>query len=121
MTMNIRTIAAFALSFVALAGSIGFGQTAKPETKVQTVKLTIDDTGAYLVTPSNIVNGVPVKMEVDLQSVKGCARTVVISAFNVRKSVKQDDSTVEFTPTKTGEIDIVCGMNMVKGKFTVAD
>lgn len=119
--MNLRTVVAIAVSFVALVGSIGFGQTAKPETKVQTVKLTVDDNGAYLVTPSKIANGVRVRMEVDLQSVKGCARAVVISTLNVKKTVKQDDSTIEFTPTKAGAIDIVCGMKMVKGTFTVTD
>jgi plastocyanin domain-containing protein len=83
------------------------------------VKLTVDDNGAYAVSPSTVAKGVPVKMEVDLKSVKGCARTVVISAFNVKKTVKEDDSTILFTPTKRGRGDVVCGMNMVKGTFNV--
>ncbi len=91
-----------------------------PEKKIQTVKLSFDDKG-YVVTPSTVTKGVPVKMEVDLDTVKGCMRTVVIDAFGVKKTVKPGDTTIEFTPTKTGPIGIVCGMNMGKGSFTVAE
>ena len=112
---------ALVLSFVLCGVLAGVAQAAGQDKKVQAVKLTVTDKGDYLVTPSKVTKGVPVKMDVDLQSVKGCARTVVISAFNVKKTVKQDDATIEFTPTKAGTIDIVCGMNMVKGTFTVTE
>lgn len=48
-------------------------------------------------------------------TVKGCAGTVVISAFGVKKTIKKEDATIEFIPDKTGTIEIACGMNMVKG------
>jgi len=89
-------------------------------TKVQLVKLSFDDKG-YVVTPSTVTKGIPVKMEVDLDTVKGCMRTVVIDAFNVKQTVKAGATTIEFTPTKSGPIQIVCGMNMGKGQFTVAE
>jgi plastocyanin domain-containing protein len=88
--------------------------------KAQVVKLSFDDKG-YVVTPSTVTKGVPVKMEVDLDTVKGCMRTVVIDAFNVKQTVKAGATTIEFTPTKSGTIQIVCGMNMGKGQFTVAE
>jgi len=88
--------------------------------KVQIVKLSFDDKG-YVVTPSRVTKGVPVKMEVDLATVKGCMRTVVIEAFNVKQTVKEGATTIEFTPSKSGPIQIVCGMNMGKGQFTVAE
>ena len=88
--------------------------------KPQIVKLSFDDKG-YVVTPSRVTKGVPVRMEVDLATVKGCMRTVVIAAFDVKKTVKEGDTTIAFTPTKSGEIQIVCGMNMGKGSFTVAE
>ncbi len=121
---EMKRIVALALSLVVIIG-IGVvcvqaaGQE-KQEKKVQTVKLTVAD-HAYVVTPSTVTKGVPVKMEADLESVKGCARTVVISAFNVKKTVKKDDVVIEFTPDKAGSIDIKCGMNTVKGSFTVAE
>ena len=98
------------------------GQTAGGQTSTtpQLVKLSVGDKG-YVVTPATVTKGVPVKMEVDLDTVKGCARTVVISTFDVKKTVKTGDNTIEFTPDKTGEIEIACGMNMLKGSFKVAE
>ena len=84
------------------------------------VKLSFDDKG-YVVTPSSVTEGVPVRIDVDLDTVKGCMRTVVIDAFNVKQTVKAGATTIEFTPTKSGPIQIVCGMNMGKGQFTVAE
>lgn len=111
-----------ALAFIVLSAAAGAaGQLPKPaDKKVQTVRLTFDDKG-YVVTPSTVTRGVPVRMEVDLDTVKGCMRTVVIDAFNVKKTVKAGETTIEFTPTKSGKIEIVCGMNMGKGSFTVAE
>lgn len=119
--MKSKATLALALSLVVLVALSGHAQTAGPEQKVQTVKLTVGEAGGYVLTPSKLTKGVPVKMDVDLKTVKGCARTVVITAFNVKKTVKDGDTTVQFTPDKAGTIDIVCGMNMVKGTFTVSE
>jgi plastocyanin domain-containing protein len=111
-----------ALVVVAMSATAGLNaaQTSKPAQKPQVVKLTFDDKG-YVVTPATVTKGVPVKMEVDLATVKGCMRTVVINAFNVKQTVKEGATTIEFTPSKSGKIEIICGMNMGKGSFTVAD
>jgi plastocyanin domain-containing protein len=101
------------------AGAVVAGLSAQGK-QVQNVKLTFDANG-YVVTPSTLVRGVPVKMDVDLDTVKGCMRTVVISAFDVKKTVKAGETAIEFTPTKSGKIEIVCGMNMGKGSFTVVE
>jgi plastocyanin domain-containing protein len=105
---------------LAVPGGV-FAQAGKDQAKkVQIVKLSFDDKG-YVVTPSTVTKDVPVKMEVDLDTVKGCMRTVVIDAFNVKQTVKAGATTIEFTPTKSGPIQIVCGMNMGKGQFTVTE
>ena len=108
-----------AVATIATAGLIA-AQGSKPAQKPQAVKLIFDDKG-YVVTPDTVTKGVPVKMEVDLNTVKGCMRTVVISAFNVKQTVKEGATTIEFTPSKSGKIEIICGMNMGKGSFTVVD
>ena len=120
--MRVRGMVAVAVIAAALAGGQAglAAQDGKQPPKIQSVKLSFDDKG-YVVTPSTLTKGVPVKMEVDLDTVKGCMRTVVIDAFNVKQTVKAGATTIEFTPTKTGTIQIVCGMNMGKGQFTVAD
>jgi plastocyanin domain-containing protein len=111
--------AAMAVVFTTAGGALA--QSGKDQaTKVQVVKLSFDDKG-YVVTPSTVTRGVPVKMEVDLDTVKGCMRTVVIDAFKVKQTVKAGATTIEFTPTTSGTIQIVCGMNMGKGQFTVTE
>ena len=122
--MHMKTMAAVvavAVAAVLVVPGTSLAQAGKdPAKKVQLVKLSFDDKG-YVVTPSTVTKGVPVKMDVDLDTVKGCMRTVVIDAFNVKQTVKAGATTIEFTPTKTGPIQIVCGMNMGKGQFTVVE
>ena len=117
-----KTMAAAVMMAVLLAapGAILAQSGGDQATKAQAVKLSFDDKG-YVVTPPTVTKGIPVRMEVDLDMVKGCMRTVVIDAFNVKQTVKAGATTIEFTPTKSGPIQIVCGMNMGKGQFTVAE
>ena len=122
--MTKTAVAAAAAVVMAVTFAMPGAVLAQPDkdqaAKVQVVKLSFDDKG-YVVTPSTVTKGVPVKMEVDLATVKGCMRTVVIEAFNVKQTVKEGATTIEFTPSKSGPIQIVCGMNMGKGQFTVAE
>jgi plastocyanin domain-containing protein len=121
MKKTAAAVAAVALAVVLAAPGGVLAQADRDQAKkVQAVKLSFDDNG-YVVTPSTVTRGVPVKMDVDLDTVKGCMRTVVIDAFNVKQTVKAGATTIEFTPTKSGVIQIVCGMNMGKGRFTVVE
>jgi plastocyanin domain-containing protein len=65
--------------------------------------------------------GVKVHMIVDMSTVVGCSRDIVISSFGVRKAVSPGDNIIEFTPDKTGTINIACSMNMYRGTFQVTD
>ena len=119
--MTKKTMAAVMMAVLLAAPGAVLAQAGQDHAKpVQQVQLSFDDKG-YVVTPSTVTKGVPVKMDVDLDTVKGCMRTVVIDAFNVKQTVKAGATTIEFTPTKSGPIQIVCGMNMGKGQFTVAE
>jgi len=122
MTAKKALTLGIAMTMVAVCAAAGLSaaQASKPAQKAQVVKLTFDDKG-YVVTPATVTKDVPVKMEVDLGTVKGCMRTVVINAFNVKQTVKEGETTIEFTPTKSGKIEIICGMNMGKGSFTVVE
>jgi uncharacterized protein len=84
----------------------------------QQVKLSVKG-GTYILTPSILKKDVPVRMEVDMNSVKGCARSIVIPEFGVRQYVEPGNNIIEFTPTKTGTIDITCTMAMYTGTFIV--
>lgn len=108
------------LSFALVLGMLAVSAPVQAAEKkaVQTVRLSVVD-DHYVVTPSKVTKGIPVRMDVDVQTVKGCAGTVVISAFGVRKTVRKEDATIEFVPNKTGTFEIACSMNMVKGALVV--
>lgn len=121
MKMPFKTmVAGLAMALTLSAGTRSAAQSQGKDATVQLVKLSFDDKG-YVMTPSTVTKGIPVRMDVDLGTVKGCMRTVVIGAFDVKQTVKDGSTVIEFTPTKTGEIEIVCGMKMGKGAFTVVD
>ena len=75
----------------------------------------------YKLVPENLIVNVPVRMSVDLDSVYGCMRAIMIPAFNTRKFLNENDNVVEFTPTKTGVFNIMCTMNMGRGTFRVVE
>jgi plastocyanin domain-containing protein len=88
--------------------------------EAQVVKLSVEG-GNYVLVPSEVKKGVPVRIEADVSKMPGCSRGVVISSFNVRKNFNENDNTIEFTPTKAGTFNIACSMNMYKGTFTVLE
>ena len=120
MQLRIPAATLFLALIAAALSAQGAAAAQTQAVKPQIVKLSFDDKG-YVVTPATVTKGVPVKMEVDLNTVKGCMRTVVIAALSVKKTVKEGDTTIEFTPTKSGDIKIICGMDMGKGSFTVVE
>jgi uncharacterized protein len=89
-------------------------------TNVQVVKLHVQG-GSYVLEPSKLKKGIPVRLEADMSRMPGCSKDVVISAFGVRKYFTQGDNVVEFTPDKTGTINIACSMNMYRGTFEVVN
>jgi len=109
------------VSSVSVQGYTTKGATpTKNSGDVQVVKVSFKNY-AYVMAPSTIKKGTPVRMEFDLDTVVGCMRSVVISSFNVRKNLAEGDNTLEFTPDKSGTFWITCSMNMGRGQFTVED
>jgi len=86
----------------------------------QIVKLSVEN-GKYVMNPSEIKKGIPVKIEADMQNMPGCSKSIVIPSFNVRKTFTSKDNTVEFTPDKSGTFNIMCSMNMYRGTFVVLE
>ena len=89
-----------------------------PSGNVQIAKLSVEG-GRYILSPSEFKKNVPVRIEADISKMPGCSKSIVISAFNIRKVVSAADNSIEFTPTKTGTFNIACSMNMYRGTFTV--
>ncbi len=87
---------------------------------VQVAKIRVDG-GQYIIEPSSFKKGITVRLEGDLSNMPGCSKSIVISAFNVKKSLSNGDNIIEFTPDKAGTFNIACSMNMYKGTFTVLE
>lgn len=84
----------------------------------QVVKLSVEG-GKYVLEPSTIKAGLPVRIEANLAEMPGCSKSVSIPAFNIQKNLYGKDNIIEFTPSKAGTFNIACSMNMYKGTFTV--
>src|SRR3989338_5220758 len=86
----------------------------------QIVKMKVVN-GQYILEPNTVKEGIPVRIEANMTEMPGCSRSVVISAFNVRKNLGEKDNVIEFTPDKAGTFNIVCSMNMYKGQLIVLE
>jgi uncharacterized protein len=75
----------------------------------------------YTFSPSEVKKGEKVSLVFDMSQVRGCARSVVIPEYGVRKLVEPNNNIVEFTPTKSGRVDVACSMNMYTGSFMVVE
>ena len=84
----------------------------------QVVKLSVQGAN-YVLIPNEVKKDIPVRIEADMAKMPGCSKSIVISAFNIRKTVSQTDNPIEFTTTKAGTFNIACSMNMYRGTFTV--
>jgi len=105
----------------AVAGAANSASGTAGSGDVQDVKLTLDGNYNYQLVPGTLKKGVPVRMEVDLSKVVGCAQSIVIPDFGVAKTVSAGDNVITFTPDKTGVFPIHCSMNMYRGTFQVTD
>jgi hypothetical protein len=76
---------------------------------------------SYVLNPSVLKKGVPVRMTADINNMPGCSKGFRIPDFSVTKSIRPGDTVVEFTPDKTGTFTIACFMNMYRGTFSVTD
>lgn len=85
---------------------------------VQIVDLSVKN-GNYFPEIIRVKKGIPVKIVVDVNKVRGCLTSIVIPAFSIRKRVVQGDNTIEFTPTKKGEFSFSCIMGMGTGTIIV--
>lgn len=86
----------------------------------QEVQLTVQG-GSYMPNPIRVKKGVPVRLVADLNSVRGCASSIVIPDFGVRKAVRAGDNVIEFTPDKSGTFQFSCSMGMYRGTIVVEE
>lgn len=84
----------------------------------QTIKMNVTLTSFQ---PNHFVikTGIPVKWEIDGHGASGCTTSIIMPEYNIKEDVGGKKQTIEFTPTKPGNIEFSCWMGMVKGTMTV--
>ncbi len=86
---------------------------------VQTARITVGEQG-YEPSRVNLRSGVPARLTFLRTTDKTCGTAVVFPSLNIRRELPLNQSVdIEFTPQKTGDIEFVCGMNMLRGTVVV--
>ncbi len=95
-------------------------QQATQTNGVQEVLITVD--GGYRPDRIVVVVGEPVRLSFHRLDSNSCLNEVLVPDFGIstRLPVGQT-TTVEFTPTKTGEYAFTCGMRMFRGVIEVKE
>lgn len=106
--------------FVNSGSAVSIGNNTPSNGAVQVVKLSVVS-GNYVFNPATVKKDIPVRIEGDIANMPGCSKSVVMSGFNIRKTLSDKDNIIEFTPNKAGTFNIACSMNMYKGTFTVLE
>ncbi len=99
----------------------GLGLSTDSDTSgIQEITLTLDPkTLDYAPNPIRVKAGIPVRITVDLESVKGCTASVRMPSFGIQKRAIPGDNVIEFTPDKPGTFPFSCSMGMAQGTIVV--
>lgn len=86
---------------------------------VQNVTIKVRSNG-YTANASTLKAGVPVRLRLVSEDVRGCARGFTIPSLNISKVLPvTGDEEIDFTPKNTGTLTYACSMGMYTGTFTV--
>jgi plastocyanin domain-containing protein len=83
-------------------------------TGVQVVQVTVQGS-TYRFSPATIQADMPVRLVFDPSSLVGCSRSVTLPDYDIEKTMKVGDATIDFTPSGEGPIAVACTMNMFTG------
>ncbi len=85
----------------------------------QIVTIQVGNRG-YQSSAGTLRTGVPVRLNLVTDNVKGCTKVFTIPNMNLTETLDETGTKlVEFTPTKAGRLAYTCGMGMYTGAFTV--
>jgi plastocyanin domain-containing protein len=83
------------------------------------VKVLVTERG-YEPAKVTVRAGTPARIIIVRTTDKTCGTEVVFPSLNIKRALPLNQPvTIEFTPTASGEIGFVCGMNMLKGSVVV--
>jgi len=68
----------------------------------------------------NVTKGEPVRLNFTRDDKPTCGDTVVFPRLNIKKEIPVNQVTsIDITPTESGQLEFTCGMNMMKGSLIV--
>ena len=90
-----------------------------PGAAVQTARISVGEQG-YDPSRVTIHAGVPTRLTFVRATDKTCGTAVVFPSLNIRRELPLNRPVeVEFTPQEAGNIEFVCGINMLRGTLVV--
>jgi plastocyanin domain-containing protein len=88
------------------------------ESGIQEIDITVK--GGYAPDVLVVQKDKPLRLNFYRDETSSCSEQVVFGDFGVIKNLPAfKNTTVEFTPDKSGEFTFTCGMNMLRGKLIV--
>ncbi len=115
------TVAGLGLIGLELWWFLGNQSQAKPAKSKQGIQeITITVNGGY--EPNRVVVhvGQPVRLNFERSDPNGCLEEIRLPEFQIHKQLPLNQvTTVEFTPSKPGDYEFTCGMNMFRGVIEV--
>lgn len=83
-------------------------------------RIRVEVKGGYSPSLIQVRAGRPVRLEFFRNETNSCTEEVVLPDFGIRTYLPAQETTaVEFTPTRPGRYEFVCGMGMVRGSIEV--
>jgi cobalt-zinc-cadmium efflux system membrane fusion protein len=90
-----------------------------PGRDVQTARITVGEQG-YEPARVTVRAGVPARLTFVRTTDKTCGTAVVFPSLNIRRELPLNQPVeIELTPHTTGNVEFVCGMNMLRGTVIV--
>ncbi len=114
--IGIALMVAIALYFFLKHDSVVIVATASQGVQEQSILVK----GGYHPADIQLKKDIPVRLVFNRQESTSCSEEVVIPEFGIKRTLTAfAETVVEFTPTKSGTYEFMCGMNMLHGSLIV--
>lgn len=90
--------------------------------EIQKVAMAVTRDRGFWPPEIEVKNNIPVELTMDVQvDLGGCMSTAVIPDYKVTQLLKLGENIINFTPTETGKVTMMCPMGVKMGTFNVIE
>ena len=112
-----RNILCVAIAAVLLVSGTSYGQKKQPASQSRRVTITLM---GFEPAALRLKRGIPAKITLLRTTNETCATEVVFPDFGIDRRLPLNQAvTISLTPTRAGEFNFTCGMNMHRGKLII--